>query len=554
MLFGSVHIEDVELRTLSLNIERQDSTDNFSFLFKQTDTLGTVADSVKPLVNYRERSAVIFNALFSRIPESMVLHQFTFTYRDSAYQLIATLPSLSFSDGKIEGLASIREDSMERTLNFSGYISKEDHTIEAVLASLSGPGASLPVFPSKLNAFVGTDTLYFRFHQTESTEGIVLEGTGKTGRMTIHHKDISLDTVHFDSLAFEYDITIGDHYFEMDSNSTMSMNAFSFHPYLRVDLAPEKRIVFSVNKKNFPANELFASLPAGLFTTLSGLRASGNLSFSLYFDLNPDLPDSLKFFSDLTPHNFYVEKYGETNYTLMNDTFVHTVFERGVPVRDILVGPPNPGFTSLNEISPYLRYSVLCSEDGIFYYHNGFIPEAFRQSIVTNIKERRFARGGSTITMQLVKNVFLSRKKTIARKLEEVIIVWLIENKRLCSKDRMYEVYLNIIEWGPGIYGITEASQFYFSKKPSELNLNEALFLASIVPRPKGFKYSFDENGNIRDFVIAFQLNVVPKMLEKGWITQQEHDAFIPGVQLNGRANESLKELSSNKNSQTKSD
>ncbi len=106
----------------------------------------------------------------------------------------------------------------------------------------------------------------------------------------------------------------------------------------------------------------------------------------------------------------------------------------------------------------------MTSEDGSFFYHNGFNPNAFRESIVTNIKEKRFARGGSTISMQLVKNVFLTRNKTLARKIEEALIVWMIENKNLVSKQRMYEVYLNIIEWGPGIYGINQARQILFRK------------------------------------------------------------------------------------------
>src|SRR6185295_15378504 len=108
-----------------------------------------------------------------------------------------------------------------------------------------------------------------------------------------------------------------------------------------------------------------------------------------------------------------------------------------------------------------------------------------------NYKAGKFVRGGSTISMQLVKNVFLTRNKTIARKIEEALIVWLIENNRLSSKERMYEVYLNLIEWGPNVYGIGEASRFYFYKSPADLSLAESIFLAMIVPRPKGFKYNF---------------------------------------------------------------
>lgn len=93
--------------------------------------------------------------------------------------------------------------------------------------------------------------------------------------------------------------------------------------------------------------------------------------------------------------------------------------------------------------------SVMQSEDGAFYYHHGFLPDALREALIYDLQVKRFARGGSTITMQLVKNVFLNKNKNFARKLEEALIVWIIETKRLTSKERMYEVYLNIAEWGP---------------------------------------------------------------------------------------------------------
>jgi membrane peptidoglycan carboxypeptidase len=157
-------------------------------------------------------------------------------------------------------------------------------------------------------------------------------------------------------------------------------------------------------------------------------------------------------------------------------------------------------------------------------------------AIADNVKKGKFARGGSTISMQLVKNVFLSRKKTIARKIEEAIIVWMIEHKRLTSKERMYEVYLNIIEWGPGIYGIAEASQFYFSKKPADLTIEESIFLASIIPRPKGFKWSFDENGNLKSYLESYFRRMAELMTRREVITEEQKAAVVANVKLTGPA------------------
>lgn len=100
-------------------------------------------------------------------------------------------------------------------------------------------------------------------------------------------------------------------------------------------------------------------------------------------------------------------------------------------VRSFEIGESNPGFRRFDAVSRYLSLAIMQSEDAGFFQHNGFIPSAIRESLVQDLKERRFARGGSTLSMQLVKNVFLSRRKTIARKLEEILIVWLIEDQRL---------------------------------------------------------------------------------------------------------------------------
>ena len=148
---------------------------------------------------------------------------------------------------------------------------------------------------------------------------------------------------------------------------------------------------------------------------------------------------------------------------------------KNVLQRPIVVGTENPDYTPLDQISPYLQKCVLTTEDPSFFRHRGFINEAFKQSIIKNIRTKKFARGASTISMQLVKNVFLTREKTLSRKLEEILLVYILENNRVVSKERMLEVYFNIIEWGPDVYGIGEASRFYFQKTPAELSLNECL-------------------------------------------------------------------------------
>jgi membrane peptidoglycan carboxypeptidase len=138
-----------------------------------------------------------------------------------------------------------------------------------------------------------------------------------------------------------------------------------------------------------------------------------------------------------------------------------------------------------------MQVAVLTTEDGAFPHHHGFNHGAIRSSIIANLKARRFVRGASTITMQLAKNLFLSREKTLARKLEELVLTDYLE--QTFTKDEILELYLNVIEFGPAVYGITAAAEYYYGRTPAELNLAECLFLSSLLPAP--LRYSAMRDG-----------------------------------------------------------
>jgi len=130
--------------------------------------------------------------------------------------------------------------------------------------------------------------------------------------------------------------------------------------------------------------------------------------------------------------------------------------------------------------------AVIVSEDGTFWSHSGFDWFEFRESIERNLKEGRVARGASTITQQLVKNLYLSSSKNPLRKLKEWVLTWYIE--RTLSKQRILELYLNVIEWGRGIYGIEAASEQYFDKPAASLSREESARLAAVIPNPRRYR------------------------------------------------------------------
>ncbi len=142
-------------------------------------------------------------------------------------------------------------------------------------------------------------------------------------------------------------------------------------------------------------------------------------------------------------------------------------------------------FKMLSEISPTVVRAILAAEDDSFYEHHGFAWDAIRVAIERNLKKGKFARGASTITQQLARNLFLNRNKSLWRKLRETLITRSLEST--LSKDRILELYLNTAEMGPGIYGIAAAARYHFGTTPKNLSNSQAATIAALLPNPKFF-------------------------------------------------------------------
>jgi hypothetical protein len=306
-----------------------------------------------------------------------------------------------------------------------------------------------------------------------------------------------------------------------------------FSPYLLLVKNKDWKIRAALDKKYFPANDFFSSLPSGLFRNLDNIKVSGLLSYHFFLDLDMGKIDNLTFESSAHTQNFKILSFGKTDLSLMSGPFIHSSYENGKKVREIEVGENNPNFTPIKKLPRNLLQAVLFAEDYSFYSHKGFYEEAFHRSLVENLKAKQFVRGASTLSMQVVKNVFLGHNKLIVRKLEEILIVWLIENNQLTTKQRMFEVYLNIIEWGPNVYGITEASRYYFIKEPSALTLSECIFLAYIIPSPKKLRSNFDGMRPKIQYYDFFD-DVLKRMKRRGIISSWEAGRANPKVNLRG--------------------
>lgn len=180
-------------------------------------------------------------------------------------------------------------------------------------------------------------------------------------------------------------------------------------------------------------------------------------------------------------------------------------------------------FVPIQYISPYLIRAVMTTEDTSFFHHDGFNMLALKESIERNLNSGQFKRGASTIAMQMIKNVFLNRKKVISRKLQEAFLVFLMESAVDIPKVRIMEVYLNVIEFGPGIFGINEGALHYFGKHPDDLTLGEVAWLVSIIPGPKKF-HTYYQRGAITPAYFNRMKRYIQAMFNRGRITQEELD------------------------------
>jgi len=188
-----------------------------------------------------------------------------------------------------------------------------------------------------------------------------------------------------------------------------------------------------------------------------------------------------------------------------------------------VVGPRNPRWTPYGAIPAALKKAVVASEDAHFYAHDGVDYDAIGKAIKTDWRKGKFVHGGSTITQQLAKNLFLTREKTVIRKVKEFVLARRMDDA--LSKSRILELYLNVAELGPMVYGVGHASHYYFGKPPSALTVRECAFLASMLPGPKIYN-PYRKMGR----VMQRSNRILRRMVAARMISREEYDAALSEV------------------------
>jgi hypothetical protein len=500
LIFGDVKLSEINLNSGRVNVVVKDSLTNLDFILKRKKKDSTETKSKVDLGEIAER---ILNQVLYKIPDNMEIKDLLFQFNDNDTAKLKFLTTTAtIEDGDLK--STILVNDQESTWHFNGNVNPDKKQMD-VLFFADNKKISLPYLEKKMRMKFSFDTIRTELKNADySGDAFKITGSWAVKNLMINHPKIAANDIVVSNARFDADLLIGKNYIALDSTSKVFLRDAVFRPYIKYTLSPTKIYEMKIHADEQDAQNMLNAFPQGLFESLEGLKVSGKVKYDLSFYLDSSMPDSVRFRSSLTPVQFKILQWGKTNLQKINNPFVYTPYEYGKPMRNITIGPSNPNFTPLSQISNNFKNAVLTSEDPSFMTHKGFVSESIRKSFAVNFKEKKFVRGGSTISMQLVKNVFLSRNKTLARKAEEILIVWLIENNRLVSKERMLEVYFNIIEMGQNIYGIGEASRHYFGKSPSQLTIGEGIFFANIVPRPKIAMFKFRGDGGLKDYLYPY--------------------------------------------------
>ncbi|MES2575491.1 MAG: biosynthetic peptidoglycan transglycosylase [Bacteroidota bacterium] len=537
LLLGDVQLGTLEIENGYVQLVKNKKGRNFDAFLKKDET-NTNSNEKR---DYAKVAYSIISKVLNLVPTDMKVENLSFRLDDNGKKTIINFQKLRLVNKQLETSIQVATKSFTQRIRIQGFADPRNKKADIRFFNIDTGAIIVPYLDERFNLKSSFDSIRINIQNIDKSGGeLHIDGFASIANLMVNHPKIASKDVIIKNAKFDYRFLLGSDFISIDSSSTVQFNKIKFHPYLAYETEEDTIYKLKVAIPKMKAQDFIVSLPRGLFTHFQGMEAEGNFEYSLDFMFNKNKPDRLIFDSKLKKENLKITRYGEADLNKLNDEFVYRAIIQNVEQRPVIVGTTNPDYTPLDQISPYLQKCVLTSEDPSFFSHHGFINEAFKQSILKNIRTKKFSRGASTISMQLIKNVFLTREKTLSRKLEEILLVYILENNRISSKERMLEVYFNIIEWGPNVYGIGEAAHFYFQKKPSELTLKECLFLATIVPKPKKFMWQFDNQGNLKSYAKQQQKFLSNLMLRRGILTSEDTiGQYIP-LKITGNAHSFL--------------
>ncbi len=235
---------------------------------------------------------------------------------------------------------------------------------------------------------------------------------------------------------------------------------------------------------------LLEAAPNGLLPLVRGMKLSGSFGIDLQVRYDEAAPQDTQVVLQVKNECRVKEVPAALSASRFERPFMREVKAADGSPMMVESGPGTPSWVFIDDMSRHLESAVLICEDSRFHAHAGFDFKALENALKDDLKVGRFARGASTVSMQLAKNLYLSQEKTLGRKLQEALLTMLLEQQ--LDKRRILELYLNVVELGPGLYGVRDAAEHYFATPARALTLGQSLYLASILPNPTFSRFAPD--------------------------------------------------------------
>jgi len=435
-------------------------------------------------------------------------------YADAVAQEDRLVTDLSRFDGTFEKMPGGGTFRMEVSFLAPGVGGEVSNRIEAEIHLVTGDVSGtldLPGFPLYPYRFLAPRALVMspasrlldtrlRFAYQAERNTVSLWGTGRlagltlsSGRMAsepLRSLDLSFDLGHSADQAVTMDLAA--HVLDTGKYAGIRLGSGpKIRTRLRLDCADAEfpSFVFGLGMDLTPLQQVLDSIPTPLIHRLSGIRAQGYVGLEMEIAGDSGDLGNLRFNWRFREREVSIDTYGRfVEMQKLLGPFTFRIRGGGKERRTIRVGE-GPLWTRISEIPPWVHLAVTTTEDGSFFRHEGFNRFQWKMSIIDNLEAGRFVRGASTISMQLVKNLFLGHQKTVARKFQELLLTWLMEKE--IPKERIIELYLNVIEWGRGVYGLADAARHYFQRPARDITLAQAALLATFIPYPRPFDDRF---------------------------------------------------------------
>ncbi|HEX7501217.1 MAG TPA: biosynthetic peptidoglycan transglycosylase [Polyangia bacterium] len=380
---------------------------------------------------------------------------------------------------------------------------------------------------------------------------VALSGRLDVDGLSVSHEKLAIEPVENASFTLHFDATvdrdqrrldlaalegkIGSLVVRMAGSIELPVGSFKFKDGRELKVVP--KIELSLRVPRTPCAKILSSIPAPLVPKLQGFALQGLFEADVHAKIDFSNLDALDTGGKVGIDGCQVVKAPVEVMALSGPESILQTVEVPPPpsggkdneTMTFAIGPDNVDFVPYDKISPYLIAAIMTTEDSGFFKHRGWVSAQFKTALRRNLAGGGFRLGASSITMQMVKNVILSREKTLSRKFQELFLVWFVE--QILTKQRILELYFNAIEFGPRLYGIGPAARHYFGKSASDLSPMEAAFFSSILPSPKR-RYVQYCHGSLSPQWERYVHRILNRMRERGRLNDEEYTTAIASTMV----------------------